>query len=82
MNKEEALNFFNGTQLDFVGYYKYRFNYSGIKDGMIIEVSYGGDSSEIYREEYGPTEIFYDSGFEYFKAPIAGESKKYNFSEN
>lgn len=82
MNKEEALKFFRGTELEFVSYYKYRFNYTGMKDGILIEVSYGGDSSEIYREEFGPTEVFYDSGFEYFKPSVTEEIKKYIFSEN
>ena len=79
MNKEEAIAFFRGTELTFDGYYKFVFNYSGYKDGKTVSVSYGGDSSEIYREEFGPTELFTDSGFEYFSAQ---ENNRYVFSEN
>jgi len=58
MTREEALEFFKGVILTFDMYYKYKFTYSGEKEGKRVMVTYGGDSSEIYRTEFGPTEIF------------------------
>ena len=84
MNKQEALKFFSNTELKFVGYFKFVFTYEGEKDGIKIIVNYGGDSSEIYREEFAPIEQFNDIDFEYFQVLKSNKNDNllYQFSEN
>jgi len=84
MNKQEALKFFSNTELKFVGYFKHVFTYEGEKDGIKVLVNFGGDSSDIYREEFAPVESFYDVGFEYFQVLKSNKNDNllYQFSEN
>jgi hypothetical protein len=52
MNKEEAKQFYESSErpdLLFDSYYKYEFAFVGENDVMKLSVSYGGDSSDIYR---------------------------------
>ena len=58
MTRLEALAFFAGVELSFVNYYKYQFHYEGQKDNKDVLVTFGGNSSDIYKEEFGPTETF------------------------
>jgi len=85
MNQQEALEFFQGTKLNFTGFFKYCFYYEGNKDGIKINVVYGGDSDDIYRTEYGPIEIFNkNEDFEYFNILNSESSEAdflYQFSE-
>jgi hypothetical protein len=82
MNKEEALKFFEGVELTFSNYYKFVFTYEGEKDGNLITVDYGG--CDIYRDEFGPTQKFWNIGFGYFKVIESGKDGKpvYQFYEN
>jgi len=82
MNKQEALKFFEGINLNFNSYYKYEFNYIGEKEGKKISVCFGG-TEDVYREIYTPVEIFRDIDFEYFNV-MEDENNNiiYIFSEN
>jgi len=69
MTKEEAIEFFKGTDLHFQDYYKYTFNYAGVKNDKVIKVSFGGGVGDnIYRTSFYPVERFtvYDSSDFYY----------------
>jgi len=85
MTKQEALEFFQGVELKFVFFFKYCFYYEGEKDGIPINVVFGGDSNDIYRTEYEAIEIFNkDEDFEHFQV-LKSDKKQdrllYQFSE-
>ena len=84
MNKEEALVFFNGVKLNFTGYHKYRFTYSGEKDGIKIIVDFCGAGEDMYKDEYAPIEPFYDIDYESFQVikTTKDDTLVYKFSEN
>lgn len=53
LTTEEFIEKYSEVEVTFDSYYKYAFTYVGYTepDGLQIEVSYGGDSSQIYRFE-------------------------------
>ena len=53
MTREEFLEKYGEVEVKFDKYYKYSFTYTGVVDdeeGILIEVSFGGDAGDIYRE--------------------------------
>jgi len=77
MNEIEALEFFKGVELKFSHYYKYSFHYVGKKDGIEINVTMGGNSSDIYRTEYCDMEIFEDLNYEEFNVYKSSDINMY-----
>ena len=53
LTEEEFIDKYSEVEVTFDSYYKYAFTYVGYTepDGLQVEVSYGGDSSQIYRFE-------------------------------
>jgi hypothetical protein len=47
--EEEVNEKFKDAMVTFDSYYKYTFSFRGYKDQYIIETTFGGDSSDIYR---------------------------------
>lgn len=82
MNQKEAQEFFDGVTLNFQSYYKFTFTYSGEKDNKLVEVHFGGDSNDIYRTEFGPTEMFDKNfDFEYMSVSERDGLEVYSFYE-
>lgn len=52
MTRQEFYAKYGEVKVKFSSYYKYTFNYSAeLPDGKILSVSYGGESSQIYRHD-------------------------------
>lgn len=75
--RKALLSLVDGLELNFTGYYKYTFSYEGSKvtpSGVVtIVAAYGSDADEIYREEFGPTHVFYERDLEYNEDSIVIE---------
>lgn len=51
ITKEKIFEKYSDVQFKFNSYYKYNFTYKGIKNGLDIYATIGGDRDDIYRWE-------------------------------
>ena len=59
ITKENILNMFNGSKLEFKSYFKFKFLYTCELKNIKINVYFGdGTSESIYRTDFTPVEIF------------------------
>ena len=58
MSRNEALEFFDGTIINFSHYHKHIFIYTGEKDGKRLKVIY--EMSDVYRADFCAQERFHE----------------------
>lgn len=52
MSREEFYEKYKGVDFKLNGYYKYTFTFIGDYNGEVVTVGVGGNSDDIYREEF------------------------------